>query len=231
MEENFQAYGERDAQFRHPFTMTVSGSTGSGKTQWVMALLASMDTVISEKIDIVLYCYGVLNDNIVQLQRAGQVGGGARVIIHAGEPPEELVQKRARESGGKMLLVLDDLMHGIGQQFLDSVFTRGSHHWGVSVVMVTQHLFSHGLRIARNNSHYLVLMRNPSGALQTRTLATHLFPGRTPYFMDAYADATKQQYGYLVVDMHPETPDVLRLKTNIYGEAEGAPSTIIYVPK
>uniref|UniRef100_A0A183BRD5 ATP-binding protein n=1 Tax=Globodera pallida TaxID=36090 RepID=A0A183BRD5_GLOPA len=57
-------------------------------------------------------------------------------------------------------------MVGMGQQFLDTVFTRGSHNWGMSVVLVTQHLFAKELRVARNNSHYLVLMRNPAGALQ-----------------------------------------------------------------
>ncbi|KAI3417810.1 hypothetical protein GPALN_012085 [Globodera pallida] len=65
----------------------------------------------------------------------------------------------------------------MGQQFLDTVFTRGSHNWGMSVVLVTQHLFAKELRVARNNSHYLVLMRNPAGALQMRyTMRMFLVP-------------------------------------------------------
>ncbi|KAL3100212.1 hypothetical protein niasHS_000222 [Heterodera schachtii] len=118
-------------------------------------------------------------------------------------------------------MVLDDLMVGMGQQFLDTVFTRGSHNWGVSVVLVTQHLFAKELRVARNNSHYLVLMRNPAGALQVRTLASQLFPTKSNYFTEAYRDATEKQFGYLLIDMHPESPELLRLKTNIYGEQGG----------
>lgn len=235
-EENFQPFEQRDAKFRHPFTMTVSGSTGSGKSEWVAKLLNNLGTLLTERVELVLYCYGALNANVMQLQKSGLVGGGGggkgtRVIIHPGVPGEELVQKRAMQTGGKLLLVLDDLMVGIGQQFLDAIFTRGSHHWGVSVVLITQHLFSRELRIARNNSHYLVLMRNPSGALQIRTLATHLFPGRSAYFMEAYANATEKQFGYLVVDMHPESPEMLRLKTNIYGEGDGGGATVVYIPK
>uniref|UniRef100_A0A183CQS6 DUF4477 domain-containing protein n=1 Tax=Globodera pallida TaxID=36090 RepID=A0A183CQS6_GLOPA len=44
------------------------------------------------------------------------------------------------------------------------------------VVLLTQHMFTRELRIARNNCHYLVLMRNPAGALQVRTLGTQLLP-------------------------------------------------------
>lgn len=156
--------------------------------------------------------------------------GGVPVNTHAGAPGEEIVKQKARDVGGKLLMVLDDLMIGIGQNFLDTIFTRGSHNWGVSVVLVTQHMFTKELRIARNNSHYLVLMRNPAGALQVRTLATQLFPGRAEHFMEAYRDATGKQFGYLVVDMHPESEDLLRLKTNIYGENMGGASTI-YVAK
>ena len=54
---------------------------------------------------------------------------------------------------------------GCARRYLDVLFTRGSHNWRVSVILLTQHLFTRELHIAHNNSHYLVLMRNPAGAL------------------------------------------------------------------
>lgn len=112
--------------------------------------------------------------------------------------------------------------------FLDTVFTRGSHNWGVSVVLITQHLFTRELRIARNNCHYMVLMRNPAGALQIRNLGAQLFPGGAlRYFLEAYEDATAEPFGYLLVDMHPTTGQQLRLKTHIYpGEM-----CVVYMPR
>ena len=53
------------------------------------------------------------------------------------------------------------------------------------MVLVTQH-FGKELRIARNNAHYIVLLRNPAGALQIRNIANQMFPGKHGYFMEAY---------------------------------------------
>ena len=99
--------------------------------------------------------------------------------------------------------------------FLDTLFTLGSHNWGVSVVLVTQHLFGKELRIARNNAHYIVLLRNPAGALQIRMIASQLFPGKHGYFIEAYTDASlsAQPYSYLVIDMHLKTDSDMRLKS------------------
>ena len=64
------------AIFLHPFTMVVSGSTGSGKTVWVMRLIASLNFMIENgenpkgrAIDTLLYCYCALNSNVMELKR------------------------------------------------------------------------------------------------------------------------------------------------------------------
>jgi hypothetical protein len=222
-----QTFEQKDIQFRHPFTLTISGSTGSGKSEWIMKLLQQVDLLINKPVAQILYCYGELNANVLRLQRGGYSSVPV-VYVHNGLPTEEDIRKRAQETGGQLLVVLDDLMVGMSQQFLDTLFTRGSHNWGVSVILVTQHLFTKELRIARNNSHYLVLMRNPAGELQVRTLASQLFPGHLPYFVESYHDACKRNFGYLLVDMHPESPPALRLRTHIYSEEH---PLVVYVPK
>ena len=235
-------------QFRHPFTMVVSGSTGSGKTVWVMHLIDALNTVIengekengSAAISSIFYCYGALNANVMELKRrettqmsteagkdAEDSGSRIRIITHNGLPSEERIKEEAQDR--RLLLVLDDLMVAAKSPFLDTLFTLGSHNWGVSVVLVTQHLFGKELRIARNNSHYIILLRNPAGALQIRNIASQLFPGRVPYFMEAYKDATEKPFSYLVIDMHPKTDEMNRLKTRIFQDNDGY--TTIYVPK
>ena len=226
------------AIFRHPFTMVVSGSTGSGKTVWVMRLISHLNSVIENgenegerAIETLLYCYGALNSNVMELKRRESIADGkndVKILTHSGVPAEEQIRKEAGPRR-KLLLVLDDLMVSAKSAFLDTLFTLGSHNWGVSVVLVTQHLFGKELRIARNNAHYIVLLRNPAGALQIRMIASQLFPGKLAYFMEAYADATAQPYSYILIDMHPKTDAHMRLKSCIF-PSEGA-YTVIYVAK
>ena len=206
--------------FQHPFTMTLSGSTGSGKTEWLMKFIKNLNDLVNPSIRAILYCYGELNHNILMLQKMGIQ------TVH-GIPSEEIIQNAARKTGGRLLLILDDLIVGMRSDFLDVLFTRGSHNWGVSVVLVTQNLFNKELRTARNNSHYLVLMRNPAGALQIKNLAIQLFPSQVPHFMESYKDATKEKFTYLVIDNHPNGDEMERLKTNIYPDE----FTIFYIPK
>jgi hypothetical protein len=99
----------------------------------------------------------------------------------------------------------------------------------MSVILVGQHLFTKEFRVARNNCHYICLMRNPAGALQIRNLAAQLFPGQPHLLTEAYSDATKSNFGYLLLDIHPSTPDWLRLRTHIYPDDRN--HTTIYLPK
>jgi hypothetical protein len=70
-------------------------------------------------------------------------------------------------------------------------------------------------------------MRNPAGALQIRNLGIQLFPKHLPHFLESYEDATKEKFGYLVIDNHPNGEEDERLKTNIYPNEW----PIYYVPK
>lgn len=244
--------------FRHPFTMCISGCTGSGKSQWVLRFLQHLQRLVvpDGSPRAVFYCYGELNENILRLQQleARQKWNGKKndgdydddgksetsdrkignpswtLYVHNGVPEETQIRQLARQHDGHLLLVLDDLMIGLRASLLDVLFTRGSHNWGCSVLLVTQHLFaSKELRIARNNAHYLVLMRNPAGALQVRNLATQIFPGAKAhrFFMEAYEDATSEPFGYLLIDMHPCTSNAFRLKTHIYPDDEAC---VVYMP-
>ena len=115
------------------------------------------------------------------------------------------------------LVVLDDLMSQCsnGQRVAD-LFTRGSHHRGISVVYLTQNLFPPG-KLSRTislNSHYFVIFRNPRDSLGISTLAKQMFPGRTDYLMESFRDHSRP-YGYLMIDCHQLTPENMRLRTNI----------------
>ena len=199
--------------FETPFTAIISGATQTGKTEWLKKLIKNINEMFNEKPTSVLYCYSEINPEIMKLKNQG-------IELYNGVPTKEEIKQNS-------LLILDDLASDIDPKFLETLFIKGSHHWNVSVILVTQNLFDKNIKIARINSHYIILMKNPQGLLQIRTLASHLFPGKLHYFLEAYNDAVEQQpYGYLVLNMKPNTPEDYRLSTKIFPKE----ITTIYLP-
>ena len=201
-----------------PFTAIVSGATGTGKSQWIMKLLKNVDQIILDPPKHVMYCYSEINPDIMRLK-------SDHVEIFHGVPTKELIMEKPKN----LLLILADLAGEIDPKFLEILYVKGSHHWNVSVITVTQNLYAPAhIKMARVNCHYICLMKNPQGLLQIRTLASQLFPGgKSRYFLESYADAVEQQaYGYLFINMKPNTDERYRLCTNIFpGE-----TPIIYLP-
>ena len=61
------------------------------------------------------------------------------------------------------LIVLDDLMDSAYSTKVIELFTKGSHHGKISLVLITQNLFHQGLssRDISLNSKYIVVFKNP----------------------------------------------------------------------
>ena len=158
--------------FHHPFTMVVSGATGTGKTEWLAKFIESATQIINPSSTSLFYCYGEENErtakmaqNEVLTKLISRSDSSVQPTSHSlpirtfnGIPIDSEVKEEATNAGGHLLMVLDDLMVNIKASYLDVLFTRGSHNWGVSVILVTQHLFSKEIRTSRANAHYLCLM-------------------------------------------------------------------------
>ena len=77
------------------------------------------------------------------------------------------------------------------------------------------------------NSHYMIIFKNPRDTLQVQTLVRQMYPGKSKFLTDAYKDASEKPYGYLVLDLKPETGEKFRVRTNIFpGEVQ-----YVYLPK
>jgi hypothetical protein len=71
------------------------------------------------------------------------------------------------------------------------------------------------------------MFKNVRDTSQIITLGRQLYPGRGGILVEAYTDAMKEHYAYLVVDMTQRIDDKLRLRTKIFpGE-----TTVVYVPR
>ncbi|OOZ07497.1 hypothetical protein BOW24_11640 [Solemya velum gill symbiont] len=89
-----------------------------------------------------------------------------------------------------------------------------------------QNLFYHGKesRTMSLNSHYLVLFKNPRDQQQISFLARQMYPGKPKLLLDKYVTHTKRPFGYLLVDLKPDTSETRRLLTKVFpDEKEESP--------
>ncbi|GBN58756.1 hypothetical protein AVEN_17025-1 [Araneus ventricosus] len=110
------------------------------------------------------------------------------------------------------LLILDDLMNNLTAE-ISQMFTVGSHHKNLSIILITQNLFLH-IRVTRDislNAHYIILFRNDRDQSQIACFDRQVFPDRSTFFMDAYKRTTAEIYQFLLVDSFPTTDEELRL--------------------
>jgi len=151
----------------------------------------------------IVYCYGKYQQLFCQYPR---------VIFHQGLP--ELSDSDGKEP---VLLIIDDLMQETNDT-VANLFTKGSHHRNMSVMYLTQNLFPKNkfAKTMNLSAHYMVLFKNPRDATQFGNLARQMIPKTSQFTVEAYKDATREPYSYLLVDLRPEQDDDLRLRTNIF---------------
>ena len=83
----------------------------------------------------------------------------------------------------------------------------------MTVVFIVQNVFYHRreIRTICLNAHYLVLYKNPRAKSQIRYLAHQIFPDNSKYLTKVYEHATREPHSYLLIDLHPETPEQYRV--------------------
>lgn len=197
-----------DTAFQHPFTCVVAGPTGCGKSTWVRNLLGERDQIVFPKIDKIFWHYGE-NQELFQTF-------GKDVHFEQGLPDISTFDGKTN-----VLLIIDDLMREIDASVLD-LFTKGSHHKNISVILLVQNIFDKNKfsRTISLNSQYIVFFKNPRDMSQIIHLAKQMFPHNTKHMQAAYKEATSKPHGYLLVDLKQQTPDEIRLRSKVF-ESEG----------
>ena len=100
------------------------------------------------------------------------------------------------------------------------LFTKGSHHRNISVILITQNLFHQGkfCRDISLNAKYIVVLKNVREREQFSHLARQVLPHDSKGLSDAYLNATEEPHGYLVLHLSLDTNDRLRFLTCIFLE-------------
>lgn len=196
-----------DPRWKHPFTCIVAGPTGSGKTQFVITFVERAEEMMQPPPQKILWFYGEWQEAYLGVQ-------SPTVEFVEGLPNEERLDPTRVN-----LIIIDDLLAETNSK-VTKLFTKGSHHRNTSVIYITQNMFDKNKenRTISLNAHYMVLFKSPRDAAQVEHLARQMFPRNSKFMREAFADATSEPYSYLLVDLKPDTPEDLRLRSKIFPE-------------
>ncbi|CAC5401453.1 unnamed protein product [Mytilus coruscus] len=191
--------------------MTVSGPTSCGKTYFVKQLLQN-SRFIQPTIQRIIWLYRRWQPLYDEIQRTVN----PQVEFDQGIPVDLEKDSYLDPSVGNMI-VLDDLMSTSARDpRITDLFTKGTHHRNLSVVVLNKNLYFSKDPTQRRNCHYLVLFNNPVDKQQIMTLSRQMYPGKGPYFIGKFEESTSKPYGYLLLDLKPTTLESKRLLSNVF---------------
>ena len=170
------------------------------------------EPMFSRPRDPVVYYNGANQPETFERMRKAQ-----GIHFYKGIPDTSLLDKWYKKSNGG-ILVLDDLMReGSDDTRVLDLFTKDSHHRRITVIYMTQDMFPKGIfaKTVSRSAHYIIAFKNPRDQLGVRILTQQAFPQEFKGVLNVYRDATERPYGYLMFDLHPNSSDRGRLKTNL----------------
>jgi Poxvirus A32 protein len=204
-----------NVHLKHPFTMLISGPTGSGKTYWFLKLIQQCETVCHPIPERITVCYSEWQPLYDELKNMNHI----KTHFIKGIPDDILEQY---DGNSPEWLVIDDLMYeATDSKVVSMLFTKGSHHKNVSIILIVQNFFykSKEMRTISLNSQYLVLFKNPRDKSLITIIARQMYPGNVKKLQNIYEDATNKPFSYLFIDLRSDTNEKLRLLQNVLGES------------
>ena len=197
---------QRDLLFRHPFTAIVAGSSSSGKTTLVTRIVNHLPHLTTPEITKpirVLWCTG-------SFARPPPIPNkDVAVTVRTGAPPEDPECD---------VIVVDDQMTDMADsKSMSDLFTKHSHHRNISIIFILQNLFVQGkhMRNITLNAHYIFLTKSRRDLNQVKRLGQQVF-GNSTFFFNAYKKCVlERDYGYILLDLSPNTDERFRVRSNI----------------
>ena len=194
----------------HPFTMSISGPTSSGKTKLTSCILQNNIHRIVPTIQRIVWLYKRWQPLYTEIQNTVH----PKVEFVRGIP-DDLEDDDYFDSNKRNLIILDDLSSITGKdQRITELFTEASHHRNLSVISINQNLYGNRDPTQRRNTQYLIVFNQPVDKQLINTLGRQMYPGNTQQFTKAFAKAVKIPFGYLLIDLKVFTPEDQRLKPN-----------------
>lgn len=204
-----------DLRFKNPCSFIVAGVSQSGKTTFTLNLLRNIDTMFADPRckQNVIYYYKKGQDVFNMFEKEKIV---KKWVDHL--PTEQMINEATMAYKGKggSVLIIDDFGQELTRDIV-SLFAVLSHHTNSVVILLMQNIFPKKplFRDISLNSTYVVLFKNPRDKSQIANFARQFSPGKNSYIVDAFQEATKNPYSYLLFDFEQNTPDSVRVRSKI----------------
>ena len=198
-----------------PFTALFVGSSKSGKSTLLRNLLQSNNIQpFPEKI---LYIYGEYDAvNFIALSEIFK----ERISFKK----ENLIDFSVLTTVLKnCLVVFDDMLSRIFDEItIQKLFVQGSHHRGISVIIISQNIYPKGKfsRTISLNCNYFFIFDIPRDRSSVKYLSRQAFPQKPDFLYNCYNDIVinkdkENTYRYIVVDFSISSPERFRIWSNI----------------
>lgn len=216
-------YDEDQLNFIHPFKAVISGPSGSGKSHIAFNIIRYRRQMIKSERDLeVLFC---LPENH-QITFPDDIKRDRNVKLVSGFP-------NFQEIFNPSLIIIDDFMSQLNNDIVE-LFTRFSSHRGLSVALLVQNFFYGGsknvMRTISLNATHLFICKSSRDKRQVMSIASQISPHNTNFILQAYKDACKEPYSYLLIDVSPQQEEIMRVRAKIFPN-EKKPNNVIYVEK
>ena len=121
-------------------------------------------------------------------------------------------------NGGQTLIIIDDnSISAASSKDVAQAFTIARHK-NCSIVLLLHFIFGPwpSSRIISANTAYFFLLKSPRMAQQIATLGSQL--GKQKELVSVYTQESQKPYGYVLVDLCTNTPDHMRIRSDIADE-------------
>lgn len=195
-------------RFRTPTSLLIAGPSGCGKTVFTTHLLVDNVELFDKPPKTIHYLHGSWQKGFERLKKEG-------VKFYEGIPESESLPKWFPGGG---VFVLDDLMDKeSNDKCLMDLFTKHSHHQGITVLYLCLDLFPNRqlAKTISRNAHYIVTFKNPWDQLGIGNLLLHSFPTQWQAVLDTFRKVTEQPFGYMLLYLHPASQDDQRILSHL----------------
>jgi len=128
-----------DLKFKHPFLCIICRPSGPGKFSFCIKFMQNLKSLCTER-----EFEGGVNWCYSERTALPKLLKWKKIRFHKGVPSDFY---NAR--GKPCLVIFDDLLNDVYSKEVFELFTKGSHHRNISVILITQNLFHQG-RYFRN---------------------------------------------------------------------------------
>ena len=121
-----------DIRLKAPYSMTLSGVSGSGKTTWTLNFFKNHHVLVTETPKHLIWLYGVAQPELFdEIKRS--FSGTCEFISGFPENFYSVIEQRKQEC----IICIDDLMQDVANSGeLSKLFTRGRSHLGCSILFL-----------------------------------------------------------------------------------------------